>query len=120
MDDYSDLYEPSPEELGLQSYCFVVAQLLSELHPNCRFFRITNMDKFDHVVIEKSGVYIDIRGKHTKEQLLNFDEWKGMELIETSIEEIMEYFMGFTEQVVFDIVKERLLEYIDNRRENYT
>lgn len=121
MNDFADLDEKSPEQLGLEGYCFIAARLLSKLHPSARIYRLFDEESdYAHVFLRVKGQPLDIMGfRSVKDMIAGFGSSRMAEG-ETSIDEVWLYFCKITDRDEREYVAVKLKEHIDANEQKYT
>jgi hypothetical protein len=53
MNDFSDLDEKTPVQLGLEGYCYLALYLLVKIYPESKIYRLTTGNDFGHATVNK-------------------------------------------------------------------
>jgi hypothetical protein len=115
-DDFSDLDEMSCEELGLQSYCFIVCDLLRTFHPDAELWRLHDSSSdWAHVFLKVKGTALDIKGFRDVKEMIQ--DLGGGDLSEqvadwTAASKFF-YSPQFSDKAERDYVRKKLKSHID-------
>lgn len=122
-DNYRDLHETPVEVLGTAGYCDLAAEVLREIHPTAKTYRITDSSRccFRHVFLVTAAGPLDVGGFTTMEALhKRYGDNDSPPVEPTDPEAVAEYFLNQRrEDAETKIVLNRLREYVHGNLDRY-